>query len=165
MIYFVYEHSDKKVLQHVVVEGDEEMELPAGHSTYRKLAVKFGHDRVESENCRHHNWERVVYLAQAATSIYAMRGKQDVFLPVDHGTNSSSRFSVCVAPKIGSPVSRGYNGDYTPEGEITKISKSYRRVETSTGCVFYRKHKTATWKASGTWSMVGGHHNDRNPSF
>lgn len=71
------------------------------------------------------------------------------------------------APRVGAPVSYAFNGDYHPDGEITKVGTGPKaRVTTSTGSVYYRWKKTASWiKAGGTWRMVHGHVDRRNPSF
>ena len=88
------------------------------------------------------------------------------YIPVDHGDHVRPRFDVIAAPKIGDKVSSGFNGDYYPQGEIVKISKSLRRVETSTGRVFWRRRDTAAWvEAGGGFSMVHGHRDERNPCF
>lgn len=87
-----------------------------------------------------------------------------LYVGVDSGPNVSPRYDVVEAPVVGAEVSRGFNGDYYPEGTITKVSKSLRRVETSTGAVFFRRKQSATW-SDGTFSMVRGHINERNPSF
>jgi hypothetical protein len=68
-------------------------------------------------------------------------------------------------PVVGSPVSRAFNGDASPEGEIAKVSPTGKKVTTTTGTVFYRKGQTASWVAHGTWSMVAGHQSRRNPHF
>lgn len=66
-------------------------------------------------------------------------------------------------PQIGDPVSKYFNGDCYPEGEIVKISATGKKVTTSTGEVFWRKKGTAAWLANGLWSMVMGHREERNP--
>lgn len=76
------------------------------------------------------------------------------------------RFDVVQAPYLGDPVSYSFNGDSYPDGYVTKVSDNLRRVETSTGSVYYRRKSTGTWKKQGgTWSLVRGWRNDRNPEF
>jgi hypothetical protein len=101
-------------------------------------------------------------LAVAAT-IFDPKG--GFYIATDAGEYVSPRYDVIAVPTVGSAVSGCFNGDSYPEGVITKISKSLRRVETSTGAVFYRKRQTGCWVSNGTWSMVSGHRNERNPSF
>lgn len=92
------------------------------------------------------------------------RGKKVEYLPVDRGPYHSPRYGIVKAPEIGAPVSRAFNGDYYPAGHIKKVSKSFRRIETDDGTVFFRKRETGAW-ASGGWSMVHGHIDRRNPEF
>ena len=90
----------------------------------------------------------------------------DHYLAVDGGEWISPRYDVVVAPKIGEEVSYAFNGDYYPDGTIVSMSESFKRVVTSTGNVYYRRKLTGTWKMTGgTWGMVHGHINERNPSF
>lgn len=86
-------------------------------------------------------------------------------IATDAGAYVSPRYDVIEAPKVGEPVSQGFNGDYYPAGVITKVSKSLRRIETSEGLVFFRRGSSATWLNGRTWSMVSGHVSARNPSF
>lgn len=112
------------------------------------------------------NWEvysfdEATRLAQEATKVMG-----EVYLPVDRTASTSPRYGITIAPKLGEPVSYSFNGDTTPCGEISKISDSYYRIQTTTGKVFYRRHKTASWiMKGGTWSLVNGHIRERNPSF
>lgn len=110
------------------------------------------------------NWPHAVELAALMTE-----RARSLWLPVDYGTSRSPRYSIIPAPVVGSPVSYGFNGDYYPCGTIVKVSdatKGAKRVETSDGSVFYRRKLSASWiKAGGTWCMVVGHRDERNPSF
>jgi hypothetical protein len=68
-------------------------------------------------------------------------------------------------PAIGDKVSYAFNGDYTPCGVVTKITKGWR-ITTSEGKVFNRHKKSGGWMmVGGTWRLVGGHIDERNPSF
>lgn len=74
-------------------------------------------------------------------------------------------FDVIEAPKVGDKVSKGFNGDYYPEGEITRITPKWQ-ITTSTGAKFRRVKNTASWRETGRgFSMVGGHIDERNPSY
>jgi len=76
------------------------------------------------------------------------------------------RFDVVEAPKVGDAVSYSFNGDTYPDGFVVKVSDSLRVARTDTGSVYYRRGKTGTWvKAGGTWALVHGHRNERNPCF
>lgn len=86
-------------------------------------------------------------------------------IPADAGPYVWPRYSVVEPPKVGDLVSYGFNGDAYPCGFVTKISKSLRRVETSEGRVFFRRKLTGSWISGGTWSLIHGHVNKRNPSF
>lgn len=112
------------------------------------------------------NWDvgtfdEAVRIAEEASKVM---GKK--YLPIDRTASVSPRFGIVEAPRVGDPVSYGFNGDYYPCGHITKISDSYYRIQTSTGDVFYHRGHTGSWvKKGGTWSLVSGHINERNPSF
>lgn len=93
----------------------------------------------------------------------AMTG--NVYLPTDEGSGTYPRYRVIEAPKVGDKVSKGFNGDYYPQGEIVRITPTFR-VVTSTGAVFIRKRQTSAWLTpGGTWGLVSGHVDERNPSF
>ena len=87
-------------------------------------------------------------------------------IATDAGSHTSPRYAVIDAPKIGTAVSMGFNGDYYPCGQIARISESLRRVVTTDGTVFYRRCESATWvRKGGTFCLVAGTRNERNPSF
>lgn len=113
----------------------------------------FSDGRVDS-------WKEAEELAASLTSLL-----DAVYLPYDMGEYHSPRFGVVKLPKIGDLVSKGFNGDYYPEGTVVSISKSYKKISTSTGVHFYRFRQTRSWVSHGTWGMVRGHVSERNPSF
>jgi hypothetical protein len=84
---------------------------------------------------------------------------------VDRGSGTYPRYAVIRTPKVGDPVSRAFNGDYYPDGEIAKISPSLKVITTTTNTRFYRWQESGWWRANGMWTMVHGHHDERNPSF
>lgn len=88
-----------------------------------------------------------------------------LYIVIDSGRGVSPRYDVIAAPAVGDLVSKAFNGDYYPAGTIVKISDSLRRVETSTGLVFWRRGQSSGWINQGTWYMVQGRINERNPSF
>ncbi len=92
------------------------------------------------------------------------------YMAIDRGTHVSPRYDVIgydviEKPVVGNLVSRAFNGDSYSAGEITSISSTMRKVTTSTGEVFWRRRLTGAWVADGTWAMVSGHAETRNPSF
>jgi hypothetical protein len=89
------------------------------------------------------------------------------FIVIDHGKWVSHRFDLVIPPQIGDEVSKAFNGDYYPDGKVIHVTKgTFRIVKTDTGGVYYRRGKTGSWiRKGGTWSLVQGHINRRNPSF
>jgi len=95
------------------------------------------------------------------------------WLPVDYGTSRSPRYTIVPAPVVGAAVSYGFNGDFYPCGNIVRVSSvttGAKRVEARDDAgavsVFYRHKLSGSWiKAGGTWCMVAGHRDERNPSF
>lgn len=119
-------------------------------------------DRKQWE-CRRHmvSFEYAQILAKSASEC---TGK--TYLAIDSGPWTSPRYDVIEAMTVGEPVSYGFNGDYYPDGEIVKIGKNHRIITTSTGARYYRRKLTGVWlKTGGTWALVSGHRNDKNPEF
>jgi hypothetical protein len=112
--------------------------------------------------CRH-DWETMERAEKIAIDLSETTGK--VYLAADDGASCSPRFDVLEAPCVGDPVSYTFNGDSTPCGTITKISASLRRIETSSGKVFYRRGQSGSWLCNKTWFLTAGHITERNPSF
>lgn len=110
-------------------------------------------------------WDFECFEQAVLIAIQAETATGNTYLPIDNGEGVSPRYDVIEAPKVGDKVSCGFNGDYYPEGEVVKISDSYKVITTSTGKKFYRKGLTASWKNSKIWSLVQGHHDERNPHF
>lgn len=92
------------------------------------------------------------------------KGEKDTLMIIS-STNirGVTTFKVHVKPKIGDKVSYAFNGDCTPCGEIEKISPTMKKITTTTGHTFYNKKGTASWVMHGTWYMVNGHYEERNP--
>lgn len=89
----------------------------------------------------------------------------DVHLMVDNGDYCSPRFDVIRAPKVGDKVSYAFNGDYYPDGEITAVTSKFQ-VKTSGGHTYRRRKNSGSWlQPGGTWGLVQGHINERNPHF
>ena len=90
---------------------------------------------------------------------------QDLYIGIDRGQYNSPRFDVVRCPQVGEDVSYAFNGDSYPCGQVAKISDSLKVITTTTGERFYRRRETGSWLKDGTWSLVLGHHDLRNPSF
>ena len=82
-----------------------------------------------------------------------------------HATTSYGNFKVTKKPAVGDEVSRAFNGDYRPCGEIVKISKTSKKITTSTGHIFWRQGNSSRWLFSNTYSMVYGHHTETTKEF
>jgi len=109
------------------------------------------------------NWKDFETVTTIATYLTAMTG--DIYLPVDRTESTSPRYDVMKAPKVGDQVSYGFNGDYYPDGEIVKITKTYQ-ITTSSGNTYRRRKHNAGWlKSGGTWGLVQGHIDEQNPHF
>lgn len=73
---------------------------------------------------------------------------------------------------VGDNVSYGFNGDWYPDGQVQRFSKSGRFMFTTTGHK-YVLHITITRDSrveryrsiGGTWVIAKGVHNERNSHF
>ena len=112
---------------------------------------------------------KVVYRQEFHTMAHAEKVAGDLgpdYVAVDAGEDTWPRYDVIERPKVGDRVSRYFNGDYYPAGSITHVTpKSARVVKTDDGTTFYRRGCSDNWKSSGTWSMVKGWSNEKNPCF
>lgn len=105
------------------------------------------------------DWKSLEEVETLARYLTAMTGK--IFLGVDKSESVSPRFDIIEAPKVGDPVSYAFNGDCTPCGHVERITKNWM-VITTTGRRFNRK--AGGWlQVGGTWSLVTGHFEERNP--
>lgn len=133
------------------VEARSEAEMDATNRRHHAL-------RFENRN----DWKTMERAETVARELTEATGT--LFLGIDNGPNVSPRYDVIEAPVLGADVSRSFNGDSYPEGTITKISASLRRIETSTGVVFFRKRQSGIW-SDETFVMIRGHVYEQNPSF
>lgn len=117
------------------------------------------HNRNETRN----DWKSLARAEEVAAQLTESTGER--YIGTDAGPNVSPRYDVIKAPSKGDKVSKAFNGDSYPEGEIVQISKSLRRIKTSTGEIFFRRGQSGSWIAGGTWSMIRGHESRRNPSL
>lgn len=99
-------------------------------------------------------------IAEQATKLTGTR-----YIAIDNGGGMWPRFDVIEAPVVGASVSYCFNGDYYPDGEIVHVTKgTLRQIRTSTGNVYYRRGNSGRWvMKGGTWSLVNGHRDERNP--
>ena len=144
---------------YVLLNGQKEAFGVAASLEEAKTATSNSINTFESRN----DWtskEQVDALAQQLT---VATGK--LFLGLDNGRHISPRYDIYKGPAVGDVVSMGFNGDYYPCGKITTISKTMKRIVTDKGEVFYRKGNSGRWVNNGTFVMVPGEHNERNPSF
>lgn len=124
-------------------------------------AVKvFGQYVADSNAQSRWDWKSFQQVQQLAEECSTLAAK--TYLAVDAGECVFPRFDVIEAPVVGDPVSKAFNGDSYPEGEIVKITATLQ-IKTSTGKVFRRVKNTACWKDSNGYGMSSGHHDERNP--
>lgn len=87
------------------------------------------------------------------------------YLPVDEGDGTWPRYRIVEAPVLGAKVSRSFNGDTYPCGEISKITKTWQ-VTTTDGAKFRRYKETGGWReAGGSFWMCSGHVYEQNQHF
>jgi hypothetical protein len=87
------------------------------------------------------------------------------YIAIDNGEWCSPRFDVLRMPQVGDDVSYGFNGDYYPCGKIKSISKTLKKITTTEGKDFFRRRQSGSWVMNGTWSLIHGTINERNPHF
>lgn len=78
-------------------------------------------------------------------------------------TEDEGRYGVVKVPQVGDKVSKYFNGDSYPCGEVVKVTKTLQ-VKTSDGTIFRRVKNTGCWK-SNCWSLQQGHKYEQNPHF
>ncbi len=144
MLTFEYDTATEKL---TAVHGDHQ---PYDHSGKREFI-----NRNDIRSMAHA--ERI---AQEATELTGQ-----LHIPTDAGGHVSPRIDVIRCPALGDEVSYAFNGDSYPDGEITGISPTLKVITTSTGSRYHRRGRTGSWIKGGTWSLIQGHHDKRNPSF
>ena len=123
-------------------------------------ATNFDEANAAGEYITRHDFNSLEEAQEAAARI-----TNGNFIGIDSGRHVSPRFDVARMPQVGDDVSYGFNGDAYPCGQVKSISKSLKVITTTTGDKFYRRKLTGTWKKNGTWSLIKGHVDKRNPSF
>ena len=103
--------------------------------------------------------------AQRVAEAVNARLETERFLAVDRGRHVWPQWDVVRRPQPGDPISYAFNGDYYPDGFISRISASLRVIKSSTGKRYYRRGQSGVWLHSRMWVMVHGHVDRRNPEF
>ena len=133
--------------------------------------IEVTHDitRLSSKHQYFSRWDLTSMASASALADEATKLTGKLHLAADRGSNVSPRYDVIAALEVGDAVSYAFNGDYYPAGKIVRISEGkilQRRIETDKGEVYYRRGKSDVWKKKGgTWSLVRGHIDKRNPDF
>lgn len=118
----------------------------------------------KAPSCRDRNdWTSKEEVDTLAAKLTEVTG--DLYLGLASGGCVRPQFDIFKAPKVGDEVSMGFNGDYYPCGKIVSISKTLRKIVTDNGTTFWRRGQGARWLNCGTFAMIPGVHNERNPSF
>lgn len=104
---------------------------------------------------------------EAAKEVAEVLGPK--YLATDAGPNVYPRYDVIKVPQVGDVVSYGFNGDYYPCGKVKSVSKSLKKIvtveENGAEHVFWKRGNRGSWVMNGTWSLICGYHDERNPSF
>lgn len=109
------------------------------------------------------DWKTLEAAQEVAEAASVFTGED--FIAVDKGECTFPRFDVIRAPAVGDAVSYSFNGDSYPCGYIQTVSKSLKKITTTSGKTFYRSKQTGCWLMNRTWAMVGGHIQEQNPHF
>lgn len=139
----------------------EDRPKPAPKSTF------LGDKRCTGYLTRHDlaTFEAAEQMAAAINQVNDAEATKVVFIAIDNGDHTWPRYDVMEMYRVGDKVSKGFNGDSYPEGTIDRITHQGRRISTTTGCVFWRKRLTGSWKADGTWFLGRGHVHKLNSEF
>lgn len=86
---------------------------------------------------------RVKFIASEVTRLY-----NRVFIPVS--IYDTTQFTILAAPKLGDNVFYIIDSIRIEDGFITKISKTFRTITSSTGKKYWRIDNTSFWKESVT---------------
>lgn len=127
------------------------------------ISAKYPRESHPTEWDTRNDWPTMDHARRVAEAATVFAGA--LYIAIDSGPNVSPRFDVIKAPAIGDEVSYSFNGDTTPDGTIAGMSSNLRVIRTSTGRVYYRRGESGRWVRHGTWALIPGHINERNPSF
>lgn len=162
----IYVHTDPATgLSRAILAGSDEHRDP---DIYRKAESRWDWN----------SYERAVEVAAKlnadAEAVGALdeQGHVATYIAVDQGSGCSPRYDVIAGWYVGEKVSKGFNGDYYPVGTIVKMSADQRIITVQSDNPevplrkFWRRKLTSCWLLTGgTWRLVSGVHNDKNPSF
>ena len=132
-------------------------------NTFEVVTASQAKDRRYADTMCRHDWKSYEEAREVAEKVFC--AEKELYIGIDNGELIYPRYDIVKAPVIGDEVSYAFNGDYHPDGVIVSVSASLRVVETDSGNRYYRKRLTGKWLLNKTWSLVAGHHNERNPSF
>ena len=108
------------------------------------------------------DWKSFDRAEEVAAQLSKVTGEQHQ--ATDAGSGVYPRYDVQRKPQVGDEVSHAFNGDYTPDGVIVRVSKTGTVITTSNGTKYYRKGQSGSYK-KGCFSLVHGHIEERNPHF
>ena len=126
------------------------------------IAISDRPENLQGWVCRS-DWSTFEAAHEVAEAASIFEGVE--YIAIDRGAYTSPRFDVIRAPQVLDAVSYTFNGDTYPCGYIKTISKSLKKITTTTGETFYRRKQSGAWLMNRQWSMVGGHREERNPHF
>ena len=159
MYYFILNESKTQVVA-ITTEYPFEWNKDLGY-TENKFREELSKVGAAHEICRPEmkTLEEAKHIAEMASKF------DDEYDYVAVETGCLPKYDVERCFRVGEPVSYGFNGDSYPAGEVAKISKTGKKITTTTGKIFYRRYgeNSTTYKMSGTWTLIRGHYNERNP--
>jgi hypothetical protein len=126
------------------------------------IAISDRPENLQGWVCRS-DWSTFEAAHEVAEAASIFEGVE--YIAIDRGAYTSPRFDVIRAPQTLDPVSYSFNGDTYPCGYIKTISKTLKKITTTTGQTFYRHKQSGSWLMNGQWYMVSGHIQERNPHF
>lgn len=128
----------------------------------KAIQTGYSHDVcVSSEWACRWDWKSLEQVEKIAAELSEALGEKYIGIE----KSSTPRFDVIKAPAVGDKVSKAFNGDYYPDGEIAKISKTLSIITTTTGTTYRRYRNSGAWIAAKTWAMANGHRAELNPHF
>ena len=139
----------------VITLNETTMTATLDFNTAKAMAAGFG-ATLETR----HNWTTPERAAEVAANLSASTGR--FYIAIDNGAGTWPQHDIIEAPKVGDPVSYGFNGDRYPDGAILRVSPSLKVVTTKKG-KYYRRKKTGRWVRAGCWALIPGHVTTRNP--
>ena len=135
---------------------------PNPHAPVHIIVVEISNEAQHADGwVSRYNFESFEQAQEVADAASIFEGVD--YIATDAGEWCSPRYDVIRAPQVLDPVSYAFNGDAYPCGYIKTISKTMKKITTTTGKTFYRKRNTGSWVSAPCWFMVEGHISERNP--